>query len=371
MKIRNAILVACAGCVALAPPARAQLVPFQGLPGIDTELGVELFGLPFVQRLRSESPNDYRLRTLFSPQGGVDITLERRFGDAVSGFTPALWGRVTTLERRRFYGWGNDTDAPLPSTAYQFRPFEASLDAGLLFERGNVRLSLGPEFRHVRTDLDAELSADGDGDADDTPLAITSLRPYGAGGFSQIALAGALEARTAGPADGAHAGVGIALTGRLSPALLDVTTAYATATAEAQGFVSLDLPGSPLFAARVGVETASAGVPYFDAAYVGGYGRLRGYHSRRYSGTGAVWAGLENRLRIGGFSLRGKPISFGTLAFADVGRVTLAGNASRGFHTSYGGGIWFGLEHGPTASLTMAEGDGTRIYLRLGLLDWR
>ena len=372
LKKPTSTLLACGLCAALAAPAAGQLLPIRGLPGVETEIGLELFGMPLTQTLRPDAPAALRLRAVLGPPGAYDLRLERRFGDAAARPVGALWGGVTTLERRRFYGWGNDTPAPLPASAYDIRPFEGSLHAGLLFERERVRLELGPEFRYVHTDLEVEPD-DRDGEADDrvTPLAITLLRPYGSGPFSQVAISGTLEVRTAPPGSDSWTGVGLALAGRWSPALLDVTDSYATVSAEAQGFLRLDLPGAPLFAARVGVEGASSAVPYFDAPHVGGYGRLRGYRSQRFTGTGAIWAGVENRLRLGGFSVRRRPVSFGTLAFADIGRVTLAGETGTGFRASYGGGMWLGLEGGPSASLTVAEGDGTRLYLRLGLFDWR
>lgn len=363
--------LACLLCAALATPGTAQQLPIPGIPGVRTEVGLELFGMPLTRTLRSESPNAVRLRAILSPLGHYELGLERRFGDASIRPAGAVWGRVTTLDRRRFYGWGNDTPAPLPSSAYDIRPFEGSVQAGLLFERERIRFELGPQFRYVHTSLEAELDDDGDADADDVTPAIAMLRPYGSGAFSQVAIAGAFQARTAPPEAGTPAGVGLALEARWSPAALDVERAYGTVSAEAQGFLRLELPGSPLFAARVGYERASSAVPYFDAPYVGGYGRLRGYRSQRFTGTGAVWAGLENRIRLGGFSVRDRSLEFGTLAFADVGRVTLEGASGSGFRGAWGGGIWVGLENGPTASLTLAEGDETRLYLRVGLFDWR
>lgn len=363
--------LACLLCAALAAPAEAQRAPIPGIPGLDTEVGVDLFGTSVTRTLRSDSPNTFRLRAILSPLGRYELGLERRFGDASGAPVGVVWGRASTLERRRFYGWGNETPAPLPSSAYDIRPFEGSVGAGLLFERDRIRFELGPEFRHVQTSLDFERDDDGDADADDRPPAIAMLRPYGSGPFSQVAMAGAFEVRTAPPGAGAPAGAGLEVEGRWSPAALDVVRSYATVRAEAQGFLRLDLPGSPLLAARLGMERASSAVPYFDAPHVGGYGRLRGYRSQRFSGTGAVWAGIENRIRLGGFSVRDRSLEFGTLAFADVGRVTLEGDGETGFHGSWGGGVWLGLEDGPTASLSLAEGDGTRLYVRLGLFDWR
>lgn len=372
---RTSIGFACVVCAALAAPARAQQWPVPGLPGIDTEVGVELFGVPLTRTLSSERANPLHLRAIVSPTGHYELGLERRFGDAAARPVGAAWARVTTLERGRFYGWGNDTPSPLPASAYDIRPFRGSVGAGLLFERERVRFELGPELRYVHTSLEYEPEDDGDADADDppfaTPPAITMLRPYGSGPFSQVAFSAALEVRTAPPGEGVPAGVGLGLSARWSPAALDVTSAYATLGAEAQGFLRLELPGNPLLAARIGVERASSGVPYFDAPHVGGYGRLRGYRSERYTGTGAMWAGLENRLRLGGFTVRDRSLAFGTLAFTDIGRVTLDGESGTGFRASWGGGVWLGLDDGPTASLTVAEGDGTRVYLRVGLFDWR
>lgn len=361
--------------------APAQLVPIDGIPGVDTRVGVEILGMPLSQSLRPDSARPLQLGVLLSPSGGYELALRAALGTPDRALTPAIWTGVSTIDRRRFYGFGNDTRAPLPSSAYEIRPFQASLRTGLLLEGRRLRFSAGPEVRYVSTSVDLEEDDAGgedavgrfwgDDDADEPTPAIASMRPYGVGDFATAGLAAELEFGSVGPRGGAMLGASLSLEARWSPALLDATAPYATAVGEARAFYRPALPGSPVLAARIGAQVADGPLPYFDAAYVGGHSRLRGYRSQRYAGDEALWAGIESRVTLARASVRGRGISIGALSFVDAGRVTVNGSRAGGLHFGYGGGLWLGIDDGPSIGFSVARGeDETRFYARLGVLGW-
>ena len=56
----------------------------------------------------------------------------------------------------------------------------------------------------------------------------------------------------------------------------------------------------------------------------------------------------------------------GVFGLADAGRVYFDGESPGGWHTSYGGGVWFS-SLGHALSLAYAKGETGRLYLRLGM----
>ncbi len=63
------------------------------------------------------------------------------------------------------------------------------------------------------------------------------------------------------------------------------------------------------------------------------------------------------------------PVAIGVFGFADAGRVYLDGDSPGGWHTSFGGGIWFKPIAQPYMLRAGAgvSNDGTKIYVLLGL----
>ena len=101
--------------------------------------------------------------------------------------------------------------------------------------------------------------------------------------------------------------------------------------------------------------------------------KKRGYERQRFAGDASLYAGSELRLYLGPFKFL-VPVMYGPLAFAETGRVFLDGEDSRAWHSSAGGGLWFGgIESCYSASLAFAQGfddgrlmDDYGIYLRTG-----
>jgi hemolysin activation/secretion protein len=120
-------------------------------------------------------------------------------------------------------------------------------------------------------------------------------------------------------------------------------------------------------ALRAGGEKVWGDFPLQYAAFVGGGRSLRGYSSQRYAGDAAAWAGAELRqvLTRAEIVVRG---DLGVLALADAGRVWYGGESDGGWHTAYGGGVFFSfMDHAYTASATYAYGEKGKLYLALGV----
>jgi hemolysin activation/secretion protein len=117
-------------------------------------------------------------------------------------------------------------------------------------------------------------------------------------------------------------------------------------------------------AARGGGKHVLGDTPYYEAAYIGGAGTLRGFPSQRFAGDSALFGSAELRVPMpsAGFFPRG---SVGVFGLCDAGRVFLDGEPSDRWHVSTGGGLWLARPgSGNALSLSVASGEGTRVYVQ-------
>lgn len=133
--------------------------------------------------------------------------------------------------------------------------------------------------------------------------------------------------------------------------------------AEARAYLPLG-PG-PILALRAGGEVNAGRVPFQEAAFLGGYGSLRGYPFQRFAGDAAVFGTAELRQPLGQVRVlvRGR---LGVFGFGEAGRVYVDDASPGDWNPSWGGGLWF-ESLGRVATLTWARGDGTQVYAGLGL----
>lgn len=107
--------------------------------------------------------------------------------------------------------------------------------------------------------------------------------------------------------------------------------------------------------------------PVFEAASIGGRESLRGYRFDRYTGERAGWGGVELRVPIDTveFIVNGE---LGVFGLADAGRVWMDGDSPGGWHTAFGGGVWFSA-FDKAFSVAWARGDHAhgRFYIWQGL----
>jgi Omp85 superfamily domain len=104
-----------------------------------------------------------------------------------------------------------------------------------------------------------------------------------------------------------------------------------------------------VLALRAGGRMAWGDYPFHQAAFLGGWGSLRGYDHDRFAGDGAVFGGAELRVPLLPLELvvRGR---LGISVLADAGRVIHDGESPGGWHTATGAGLWFAT---PPAVVTL------------------
>jgi hypothetical protein len=294
------------------------------------------------------------LRALYSPLHG-------RFGVQYLGSwqmesvrtNVTVDARATQFEVAHFYGFGNET----PSSTHDRRVWQhgavGTARLNLPLAR-RVFLSVGPQARWLEPQV-------GTG----TPLGVQ--RPRGAGSFT-AAGAGADLSLTPPDSTGLpRRSAVVTLGGSAYPAASGAGVGpYGEAHALARTYLTPPGRWTPTLALRAGGQRVWGDFPFQDAATIGGFGSLRGYRSQRYQGDAAAWGSAELRVPVTRANLWLVKGDLGALALEDAGRVWMGGASPGGWHTAYGGGVWFSfLDRSHTASVVWAHGEKNALYAQM------
>jgi hypothetical protein len=263
--------------------------------------------------------------------------------------------RYSGADVDRFYGFGNETVEDRERAFYEAQRGEARFETHVGARLGRVQVSAGPGFTLIRP-------------FQNEGTLIDSVAPYGFGDFDQVGATARItwdgRDRDRAASHGAYLGIAA----RVFPTALDVEETYGGVTGEAALFLTADsAPLRPTLALRAGGEKLWGRYPYFEAAYIGGRGTLRGFASRRFAGDAALFSNAELRLALIRHQLL-VPGRIGVFGLADAGRVFLDGEESDSWHTAAGGGVWLSF-HDPRSTFTASvarSSERTGVYVGFG-----
>jgi len=114
---------------------------------------------------------------------------------------------------------------------------------------------------------------------------------------------------------------------------------YGAVTSEFRFYINPGKSGL-VFANRIGGGTVVGGPAFFQHMQIGGINSLRGFNSRRFTGTTMAYHNLDMRLKLFNFTSYLVPGTVGMIGFNDIGRVWEKGESSPRWHHGYGGGLY-------------------------------
>jgi hemolysin activation/secretion protein len=122
-----------------------------------------------------------------------------------------------------------------------------------------------------------------------------------------------------------------------------------------------------VIANRVGWGKSFGTYDFYNGQFLGALENLRGYRKFRFTGDEAFYHNIDLRLKLANFNTYFFPVSFGLLAFNDVGRVWQQGEHSDQWHDGYGGGFWISPLQKVVFSASYGTGtDGGVFLFKLG-----
>ncbi|WP_316811585.1 BamA/TamA family outer membrane protein [Pedobacter heparinus] len=141
---------------------------------------------------------------------------------------------------------------------------------------------------------------------------------------------------------------------------------YGAATAEFRFYLNPGKSGL-VIANRTGGGTTIGNPTFFQRMQLGGVNSLRGFNSKRFTGTSMFYNNLDLRLKLFNFTSYLVPGTVGMIGFTDVGRVWEKGEHSNRWHQGYGGGLY--VMPGEVILLQASVGaskEASMLYLSVG-----
>lgn len=304
--------------------------------GLSPEDGLFLGGGPILYGFGFRAfPYVYRMELL----GGIALKTGA-FKVTYSAVFPAI-GRRTTLdlglhaselEVRNFYGFGNasvrndDLEESdyyrVSSREYFVRPTlqhnvlpHVNIDVGIVFKHFQVREK--PDRYVGEFDLDVLGN-----DRSFVGIGVSAVVDYR---DRQIATS---------------SGFYCSVSGWNFPDPFEDRNPFQRVAGDVRVYVSSNIVTDVTLALRVGGTKLFGSYPFYEAAYIGGAGSLRGYNRERFGGEAAAFGSAEVRFALGRIKIL-VPTEVGLLVLGDAGRVWLDGDSPGGWHSDAGGGIWF------------------------------
>jgi outer membrane protein assembly factor BamA len=275
----------------------------------------------------------------FGRQGGrIDYQGDFRRENRSTYF--GLRAFTSGVEVLRFYGFGNETQAPAADQNF----YKVNATQVVLYPTFNVPLgkkalfSIGPALKYTSNDQSKDQY-------------INTAQPYGVGKFGELGVHGTVSYDGRNSAVFPRSGLFAAVRGTYYAKAWDVTSDFGQVNGNVNAYLSA---GRTLtLALRAGGKKVWGTYPYMEGASLGqgllGKGALaepentlRGYRARFFLGDSSAFANADLRLRISHLTLI-VPGAWGLTGFGDVGRVWLKGQSSDTWHTGVGGGLWVSL----------------------------
>jgi outer membrane protein assembly factor BamA len=332
-------------------------VSYSGDLGVFLGYGVETHSFGFRKDPFADS---HRVRAGWSfaqSNGRVDYTGEFRRENRGSSF--GLYAYASGVEVLRFYGFGNETEAPGDQDFYKVNAQQYVVYPTFRVPFGRRGLvTIGPALKYTRSN-------------EDNDQFINEAKPYGVGRFGAGAVHGILSWDGRDSTVFPRRGFFAAVRGSVFPEMWDVASTFGEMDGNLNAYLSAGRVAT--LALRAGGKKMFGTYPYMEAAPIGegglGAGALaepedtvRGYRARRYLGDSSLWANADVRLRVSHITLI-LPGAWGIHGFGDVGRVWLEGESSDTWHTGVGGGVWLSLLNDRMAfSAGISHGKETDIW---------
>jgi outer membrane protein assembly factor BamA len=242
-----------------------------------------------------------------------------------------LSAHASEVEVRNFYGFGNDSrrdEGMENNDFYRVASREYFVQPTLyhvLFKRSNI--GIGLSFKHFDIRKTSERSVAG--------LPADTLGKN----RTQLGLGVNLVIDTRNHPLIPHRGFYMKLGAWNYPDPFKSRSPFQRIVGDIRFYIGDTLITDVMLAFRLAAEKVIGTFPFYEAAFLGGAGTLRGYGLQRFAGDEAAFGSAELRFSL----FRAKlivPTEVGLFLLADAGRVWTDGLSPGGVHSDTGVGIW-------------------------------
>jgi len=251
---------------------------------------------------------------------------------------------LSGLDNLRYYGFGNETNGSEHEDRYKIKNMRLTVFPAWTWANGPVfevpSFTKPPE----RTTVFAVGPTLKYGSVTAKPgTVLEEEQPYGVGRFGQFGVAAAFHHDGRKTRKILEGGLKVDARASYYFPIWDVKTKFGNVSGLFGGYVPIG--DRLLLATSIEGARVIGDYPFFEAAYLGGRGSIRGYKPNRYAGDGSVLGTAELRVRVYDLTLP-IPGTIGLFGGSEVGRVFLDDEASRKWHPTAGGGVFFEMLRG-------------------------
>jgi Omp85 superfamily domain len=347
------------------PPVRDYGHEWMFVPriGLNPDEGLILGGQEVLRDFSfGSAPYNYRMQL----SGGIATSHTKVWGDFLGEFCNLVPGariqfmlHASQIDRMNFFGSGNETSmATDRNRDGYYKAFQEHYAVGMGTQFSPVKygtVRFGSALTLVRN-------------TSHTNTLVRARQPYGSEGdflYGSFHAEAALDSRDNAVVP--HGGFFGTVTGSFSPQSFDNRHPFGHIRGDARTYLTPPFLKECTVAIRAGGEKVWGEHPFFESAFLGGTGTLRGFERERFAGDASLYGSTEIRISLGRLSLL-VPERYGLTAFCEAGRVFSDGEQSDLWHPAFGGGLWVSfLNDSFVMNLSVAHSvEMTGVYLTGG-----
>jgi hypothetical protein len=301
-------------------------------PGFSTDLGLFIGGGLYTERYgfrKFPYADSHLIRAGYATTAQTGrFEFEGDYRRVNSSLFTTISVYASGLDVLFFYGFGNETTSEESKEFYKVRQAQFSFFPAL-------RYTFNPQFEIyggpiIKYSLYKE--------REDT--LIGQVKPYGADNIGQLGLKFGFRLDTRDPTYANSSGLGFNMESFFYPEVWHIESAFGGVGGDVSAY--LHFAERFVLALRAGGKKVFGTFPFYEAAFLGGQGTIRGPRKERFAGDASLFGNAELRLTLGK-AVFVVPGEYGIFGLADVGRVYFAGESSNRWHPAYGGGMFFSV----------------------------
>lgn len=171
---------------------------------------------------------------------------------------------------------------------------------------------------------------------------VNSFPPYGSDKLSVLGIHGGVNVDGRDNQTAPYSGYYFDVSGTYYPKVFNTLHGFGKLTGDLRSYLYLKTFTDISLGVRLKGEKLWGTFPFFESAFIGGLGSVRGFDRNRFAGDASLFGSAELRVKL--FNMQFLlPTTWGIFGFGETGRVYLRGEDSKKWHTGYGGGLFMHL----------------------------